>query len=125
MFFLCLFILPTSKIFIILILYIHFASAPNLQMVMYNLLYNLSLMGLKNIKVPKSSINKGLLTNFHRQEQKSLGFWVFFVVLQWVLQLSVKQMMVLALENLVIYGTNVWNRFNQGSLDNPLLHLFS
>ena len=50
MFFLCLYILPTSKIIIILILYINFASAPNLQMVMYNLLYNLSLTGLKNIK---------------------------------------------------------------------------
>ena len=45
-------------------------------------------------RVPKSSINEGLLTTFHRQEQKLLGFWVFFVVLQWVFQLSVKQMMV-------------------------------
>ena len=33
-------------------------------------------------------------------------------------------MMVLVLENLVIYGTNVWNGFNRGSLDNPLVHLF-
>ena len=65
-----------------------------------------------------------LLTTFHRQEQKSLGFWVFFVVLQWVLQLSLKQMMTQVLENLVIYGTNVWNRFDRGSLDNPPVHLF-
>ena len=43
-------ILPTSKIIIILILYINFASEPNLQMVMYNLLYNLCLTGLKNIQ---------------------------------------------------------------------------
>ena len=43
-------ILPTSKIIIILTLYINFASAPNLQMVMYNLRYNLCLTGLKNIQ---------------------------------------------------------------------------
>ena len=43
-------ILPTSKIIIILILYINFASAPNLQMVMYYLLYNLCLTGLKNMQ---------------------------------------------------------------------------
>ena len=43
-------ILPTSKIIIILILYINIASAPNLQMVMYNLHYNLCLTGLKNIQ---------------------------------------------------------------------------
>ena len=47
------------------------------------------------------------------------------MVLQWVLHLSVKQMMVQVLENLVIYDTNVWNRFSRGSLDNPLVHLFS
>ena len=74
-------------------------------------------MSLKNIhKVPKSSFNEVLLTTFHKQEQKSLGFWVFFVVLQWVLQLSLKQMMGQVLENLVIYGTNVWNRFDRGFL---------
>ena len=33
-------------------------------------------------------------------------------------------MMVQVLENLVIYDTNVWNRFDRGSLDNPLVHLF-
>ena len=89
-------------------------------------IYTLYLTGLKNIhKVPKSSINEVLLTTVHKQEQKSLGFWVFFVVLQWVLQLSLKQMMGQVLENLVIYGTNLWNRFNQGSLDNPLVHLFA
>ena len=101
-------ILLTSKIIIILILYINFASAPNLQIVRYNLRYNLCLTGL--FKVPKSSIIEVLLTTFHRQEQKSLGFWVFFVVLQWVLQLTLKHMMGQVLENLVIYGTNVWNR---------------
>ena len=86
------------------------------------LIYTLYLTGLKNIhKVPKSSINKVLLTTFHKQEQKSLGFWVFFVVLQWA---TLKQMMGQVLENLVIYGTNVWNRFDRGSLDNPLVHLF-
>ena len=63
-----------------------------------------------------------LLTTFHRQEKKLLGFWVFFVVLQWVLQLTLKQMMVLVLEILVIYGTNVWNRLDRGSLHNPLVH---
>ena len=79
----------------------------------------------KNIfKVLESSINEVLLTTFHRQEQKSLGFWVFFVVLQWVPQLSLKQMMGQVLENLVIYGANIWNRFDRGSLDNPLVHLF-
>ena len=50
---------------------------------------------------------------------------MFFVVLQWVLQLSVKQMMVQVLENLVICDTNVWNQFDRGSLNNPLVHLFS
>ena len=89
------------------------------------LIYTSYLTGLKNIhKVPKRSINEVLLTTFHKQEQKSLGFWVFFVVLQWVLQLSLKQMMGQVLENLVIYCTNVWNRFDRGSLDNPLVHLF-
>ena len=43
-------VLPTSKITIKLILYINFASAPNLQMVMYNLRYNLCFTGLKNIQ---------------------------------------------------------------------------
>ena len=47
------------------------------------------------------------------------------MVLQWVLQLSVKQMMVQVLENLVIYDTNEWNQFDRGSLDNPLVHLSS
>ena len=39
------------------------------------------------------------------------------MVLQWVLQLNVtlQQVMVLVLENLVIYCTNVWNRFDRGS----------
>ena len=74
------------------------------------------------MKVPKSSINEVLLTTFHRQEQKLLGFGVFFVVLQWVLQLTLKQMMVLVLKNLVIYGTNIWNQFDRGSLHNPLVH---
>ena len=84
---------------IMLYLYINFASVPNLYFI---------LDGLKNIhKVPKSSIHDVLLTTFHKQEQRSLGFWVFFVVLQWVLQLSLKQMMGQVLENLVIYGTNV------------------
>ena len=38
-----------------------------------------------------------------------------------MLQLTLKQMMVLVLENLVIYVTNVWNRFDRGSLHNPLV----
>ena len=33
-------------------------------------------------------------------------------------------MMVQVLENLVIYGINVLNLFDGGSLDNPLVHLF-
>ena len=105
----------TSKNIILLILYINFASVPNLYFILDGF--------EKYKKVPKSSINEGLLTTFHRQEQKLLGFWVFFVVLQWVLQLSVKQMMVQVLENLVICDTNVWNQFDRGSLDNPLVHL--
>ena len=80
-------------------------------------------MGLnKIVKVPESVINEVLLTTFHRQGQKLLGFWVFFVVLQWVLQLTLKQMMVLALQNPVIYGPNVWNRFDRGSGHNPVVH---
>ena len=72
-------------------------------------------------RVPKSSIDEVLLATFHKQEQKLLDFWVFFMVLQWV---SLKQIMVQVLEKIVIYGTNVWNRFYQGALDNPLVHLF-
>ena len=87
---------------------------------MYILHYTLYLAGLKqNIQ---SSINDVLLTTFHRQEQKLLDFWVFVVILQRMLQLTLKQIMVLALENLVIYGTNVWNRFYRGSLQKPLVH---
>ena len=103
----------------IIILYLYHTYTKILQVC---LIYTLYLTGLKNIhKVPKSSFNEVLLTTFHKQEQKPLGFWVFFVVLQWVLQLSLKQMMGQVLENL---GTNVWNRFDQSSLDNPLVHLF-
>ena len=99
---------------IILYLYINFASAPKLYFIFD---------GFEKYtqRVPKSSINEVLLATFHKQEQKSLDFWVFFMVLQWV---TLKQMMVQVLENLVIYGTNVWNRFYWGSLDNPLVHLF-
>ena len=99
---------------IILYLYINFASEPKLYFIFD---------GFEKYtqRVPKSSINEVLLATFHKQEQKSLDFWVFFVVLQWV---TLKQMMVQVLENLVIYGTNVWNRFYRGSLDNPLVHLF-
>ena len=98
---------------IILYSYINFASAPKLYFIFY---------GFEKYtqRVPKSSINKVLLATFHKQEQKSLDFWVFFVVLQWV---TLKEMMVQVLENLVIYGTNIWNRFYRGSLDNPLVHL--
>ena len=86
----------------------------------YNLRYNLYLAGLKkNIQSP---INKVLLTSFLRQKQKLLGFWVFFVELQCVLQLTLKQIMFLVLEKLVIHGTNVWNRLDLGFLHNPLLH---
>ena len=88
----------------------------------YNLHYTLYFAGLKNCK---SSIIEVLLTTFHRQEKKLLGFWVFFVVLQWVLQLTLKQLMVLVLENLVIYGTNIWNRFYRGSLHNPGTLIFA
>ena len=42
-----------------------------------------------------------------------------------MIQLSVKQMMVQVLENLVICDTNVWNQFDRGSLDNPMVHLSS
>ena len=70
----------------------------------------------------KSSIIEVLLTIFHKQEKKLLGFWAFFVVPQGVLQLTLKQMTVLVPENLVIYGTNVWNRFDRGSLHSPLVH---
>ena len=82
---------------IILYLYINFVSAPKLYFI---------LDGFEKYtqRVPKSSINKVLLAIFHKQEQKSLGFWVFFMVLQ---RVSLKQMMVQVLENLVIYGTNV------------------
>ena len=55
-------------------------------------------------RVPKSSINEVLLVTFHKQEQKLLDIWVFFMVLQWV---SLKLMMIQVLENLVIYGTNM------------------
>ena len=72
----------------------------NLKVVIYNLHYALYFAGLKIVKVPKSSINEVLLTTFHRQEQKLLGFRMFIVVLQLVLQLTLKQMMVLVLENL-------------------------
>ena len=99
---------------IILFLYINFASAPKLYFL---------LDGFEKYtqRVPKSSINEMLSATFHKQEQKLLDFWVFFVILQWV---SLKQIMVQVLENLVIYGTNIWNRFYWGSLDNPLVHLF-
>ena len=71
--------------------------------------YTLYLTGLKNIhKVPESSINEVLLATFHKQEQKSLGFWVFFVVLQWVIQLSLKQLMGQVLDNLV-FLSETWN----------------
>ena len=107
----------TSKNIIILILYINFVSAHKLYFI---------LDGFEKYtqRVPKSSINEVLLATFHKQEQKSMGFWVFFVVLQWMLQLTLKQMMVQVLENLVIHGTNIWNRFVQGSLDNSLVRLF-
>ena len=94
-----------------LYVYKNFASVPNLQIVIYIILFQ--------FKNGKTSIIEVLLTTFHRQEKKLLGFWVFFVVLQWV---TLKQMMVLVLENLVIFGTNVWNRFDRGSLHNPLVH---
>ena len=99
---------------IILYLYINFVSVPKLYFI---------LDGFEKYtqRVPKSSINKVLLATFHKQGQKSLGFWVVSVVLQWV---SLKQMMVQVLENLVIYGTIIWNRFYRGSLDNPLVHYF-
>ena len=45
-------------------------------------------------KVPKRSINEVLLATFHRQEQKVLGFWVVFMTLPLMLQLTLKQMMV-------------------------------
>ena len=99
---------------IILYLYINFASAPKLYFIFDR-------FEKYTQRVPKSSINEVLLATFHEQEQKLLDFWVFFVVLQWV---TLKQMMVQVLENLVIYGTHVWNRSYQGSLDNPLVHLF-
>ena len=99
---------------IILNLYINFASAPKLYFIFDR-------FEKYTQRVPKSSINEVLLATFHKQEQKLLDFWVFFVALQWV---TLKQMMVQVLENLVIYGTNVWNRSYQGSLDNPLVHLF-
>ena len=95
---------------IILYLYINFVSVPNLYFILDRF-----------EKYTQSSINKVLLTTFHKQEQKLLGFWVFFVVLLWV---TLKQMMGQVLENVAIYGTNVWNRFDRGSLDNPLVHLF-
>ena len=62
---------------IILYLYIDFASAPKLYFIFD---------GFKKYtqRVPKSSINEVLLATFHKQEQKSLDFWVFFVVLQWM-----------------------------------------
>ena len=73
---------------ILTLLYLYYTYIKILQVC---LIYTLYFTGLKNIhKVPKSSINKVLLTTFHKQEQKSLGFWVFFVVLQWV---TLKQMM--------------------------------
>ena len=99
---------------ILLYLYINFVSAPKLYFI-------LDVFEKYTKRVPKSSINELLLATFHKQEQKSLGFRVFFVVLWWV---SLKQMMVQVLENLVIYGTNIWNQFDRGSLDNPLVHLF-
>ena len=98
----------------ILNLYINFASAPKLYFIFDR-------FEKYTQRVPKSSINEVLLATFHKQEQKLLDFWVFFMVLQWV---TLKQMMVQVLENLVIYSTNVWNRSYQGSLDNPLVHLF-
>ena len=62
-----------NYIVLILYLYKNFASAPKLYYI---------LDGLENIhKGPKSSINEMLLATFHKQEQKSLGFWVFFMVL--------------------------------------------
>ena len=99
---------------IILYLYTNFASASKLYFIFD---------GFEKYtqRVPKSSINEVLLATFHKQEQKLLDFWVFFVVLQWV---TLIQMMVQVLKNLVIYGTNVWNRLYRGSLDNPLGHLF-
>ena len=99
---------------IILYLCINFASAPKLYFIFD---------GFEKYtqRVPESSINEVLLATFHKQEQKLLDFWVFFLVLQWV---SLKQMMAQVLENLIIYGTNLWNRFYRGSLNNPLVHLF-
>ena len=101
--------------------YLYFASVPklylkaNLQIVIY-----IIFCGFKN---GKSSIIEVLLTTVHRQGKKLLDFWVFFMVLQWVLlKLTLKQMMVLVLKNLVIFGTKVWNRFDRGSLHNPLVH---
>ena len=96
---------------IILYLYINFGSAPKLYFIFD---------GFEKYtqRVPKSSINEVLLATFHKQEQKLLDFWVFFMVLRWA---SLKQMMVQVLENLVIYSTNVWNRFYRGSLDTVIL----
>ena len=99
---------------IILNLYINFASAPKLYFIFDR-------FEKYTQRVPKSSINVVLLATFHKQGQKLLDFWVFFVVLQWV---TLKQMMVQVLENLVIYSTSIWNRSYQDSLDNPLVHLF-
>ena len=61
---------------IILNLYINFASAPKLYFIFDR-------FEKYTQRVPKSSINEVLLATFHKQEQKLLDFWVFFVVLQW------------------------------------------
>ena len=55
--------------------YINFVSAPKLYSI-------LDVFEKYTERVPKSSINEVLLATFYKQEQKSLGFWVFFVVLQ-------------------------------------------
>ena len=59
---------------IILYLYINFSSAPKLYFI---------LNGFKKYTLysGKSSINEVLLTIFHRQEKKLLGFWVFLCYL--------------------------------------------
>ena len=80
--FLCLFILSTiykkvilhtfyTYTIIILYSYINFVGARKLYFI---------LDGFEKYtqRDPKSSINEVLLATFHKQEQKSLGFWVFW-----------------------------------------------
>ena len=75
----------TNKIIILICIYLdyldylykNFASTPNLQIVIYII--------LSQLKNGKSPIIEVLLTTFHGQGKKLLGFWAFFVALQWVL----------------------------------------